>query len=395
MVDKAQQPLLRWLSVPHRIALMYAAMFFVTGVSTPFLPVWFASRGFSAVEIGLLAILPQIVRSMFAPAVGFEADRRLSHRALTIGLSGLGLIGWLWLWWNSGFGAALAAMVLIALSNTLLPLVESIAMSGVRSAGHNYGRMRLWGSAGYVAANLLSGWLDDRSGPAWLIALMAAGAAATFAASLLLPQPADLATDRGPASRLTWASALAVLRVPMMPVFLVASGCLQGAHGMYYTYGTLNWQAQQIDPVWFGMLWAVGLITEISLFWWSSTVIARLGAAGLMAAGAVLSVFRWTLMSFDPPLGVLMPLQLLHGLTFGASHLGAVHVLSHIAPRDRTATAQALYSLASTAGIVIATALAARLYPAVGGTAYLAMAIMAAIGLMAAILIQRTTSRMQ
>ena len=369
----------------RRIALMYAAMFFVTGVSTPFLPVWLASRGFTAVEIGMLAILPLIVRSTLAPAVGFQADRRLAHRTLTIGLSALGLFGWLWLWRSAGFGAAMAAMVLVAFSNTAGPLVESIAMSGVRTAGHDYGRMRLWGSAGYIAANLASGWLDERYGPAPLIALMAAGAAATFAASLNLPQPAALAGARGATAPLTWSSALAVLRVPLMPVFLVASGCLQGAHGMYYTYGTLHWQAQHIDPGWFGALWAVGLITEIMLFWWSKTAIASMGAAGLMVAGAVLSVLRWTLMAFDPPLQVLLPLQVLHGLTFGASHLGAVHVLTNIAPAGRTATAQALYSLASTAGIVLATALAARLYPAVGGQAYAAMAVMAAFGLIAAL----------
>ena len=369
----------------RRIALMYAAMFFVTGVSTPFLPVWLASRGFTTVEIGMLAILPQIIRSTLAPAVGFHADRRLAHRALTIGLSAFGLIGWLWLWRSAGFGAAMAAMVLVAFSNTAGPLVESIAMSGVRTAGHDYGRMRLWGSAGYVAANLASGWLDERYGPAPLIALMAAGAAVSFAVSLLLPQPAALAGARGATAPLTWSSALAVLQVPLMPVFLVASGCLQGAHGMYYTYGTLLWHAQHIDPGWFGALWAVGLITEIMLFWWSKTAIASMGAAGLMVAGAVLSVLRWTLMAFDPPLQVLLPLQVLHGLTFGASHLGAVHVLTNIAPAGRTATAQALYSLASTAGIVLATALAARLYPAVGGQAYAAMAVMAAFGLIAAL----------
>ena len=377
----------------RRIAWMYAAMFFITGVSTPFLPVWLASRGFTTVEIGMLAILPQIIRSTLAPAVGFHADRRLAHRALTIGLSAFGLIGWLWLWRSAGFGAAMAAMVLVAFSNTAGPLVESIAMSGVRTAGHDYGRMRLWGSAGYVAANLGSGWLDERYGPAPLIALMAAGAAATFAASLLLPQPAALAAARGGSTRLTWASAMAVLRAPLMPAFLVASGCLQGAHGMYYTYGTLHWQAQHIDPVWFGALWAVGLITEIALFWWSKTAIASMGAAGLMVAGAVLSVLRWTLMAFDPPLQVLLPLQVLHGLTFGASHLGAVHVLTNIAPAGRTATAQALYSLASTAGIVLATALAARLYPAVGGQAYLAMAVMAVIGLFVAMSIRGRLER--
>lgn len=368
---------------------MYAAMFFITGVSTPFLPVWLASRGLSVAEIGALTILPQLLRIMLAPAVGFAADRRRAHRAMTIWLAALGVVAWLLLSQAAGFAVALIAMALIALSNTLSPLVESIAMAGVRANGHDYGRMRLWGSAGYVAANLGAGWLASHYGNAPLAWLLVAGASATLGASFLLQQPALAAAPAIAVRRLTWTDAQALLQVPSMLPFLLAAAMLQGAHGMYYSYGTLHWQTLGLDNSWYGALWAIGLITEISLFWWSKPAVQWLGAAGLLICGAVVSVLRWGIMAFDPPLTVLWPLQFLHGITFGTSHLGAMHVLARIAPPDRGATAQALYSLASTLGIVCATAFSAWAYPYVGGLAYLAMAAMALVGLAAATTVWR------
>jgi MFS transporter, PPP family, 3-phenylpropionic acid transporter len=280
-------------------------------------------------------------------------------------------------------------LMLVAAANTSWPLVESIAMAGVRARGHDYGRMRLWGSVSFVMANLVGGWVVGHYGNGAAIWLMLAGAAVCVVASLLLPIPkvADLAAlARRP---LSWADARDLLRVRQMPLLLLAAGAVQGAHGMFYAYGTLHWQAQGIDARWLGLLWALGLITEIALFWWSARVIRALGAIGLFLVGAGVSVFRWVLMGFDPPLGVLLPLQVLHGITFGASHLGVMHALAEITPSDRTATAQALYSVVAVIGIIFATAVASRAYPMIGGRVYLVMAAMALVALVAAEMMRR------
>jgi MFS transporter, PPP family, 3-phenylpropionic acid transporter len=388
-----ERPAPAWLSEPNRIALMFAAMFWITGISTPYLPVWLESRGIGVGEIGVLMIMPQLVRLVGSPLVGFEADRRGAHREMVIGSCVLGFAAWLWLTRTTGFSAALLGLMLVAAANTSWPLVESIAMASVRARGHDYGRMRLWGSVSFVVANLAGGWVVGHYGNAAAIWLMTAGAAVCLVTALLLPvaTPADLAAlARRP---LSWSDARDLLRVPQMPLLLLAAGAVQGAHGMFYAYGTLHWQAQGIDARWLGLLWALGLITEIALFWWSTRVIRALGAIGLLLVGAGVSVFRWVLMGFDPPLAVLLPLQVLHGITFGASHLGVMHALAEVTPPDRTATAQALYSVVAVLGIIFATAIASRAYPLIGGRMYLVMAAMALVGLVASEIIRRQQLR--
>jgi PPP family 3-phenylpropionic acid transporter len=97
-------------------------------------------------------------------------------------------------------------------------------------------------------------------------------------------------------------------------------------------------------------------------------------------------VLRWLVMMLDPPLAGLMPVQALHGITYGATHLGAVHFMSANVPPERAGTAQALYS-SVTAGIALggATLAAGALYPAWGGKTYALMAVLAAAGTAAAV----------
>ena len=87
-------------------------------------------------------------------------------------------------------------------------------------------------------------------------------------------------------------------------------------------------------------------------------------------------------MGFDPPLALLVPLQVLHGLTFGATHLGAIHFMARAVPETQAGTAQALYaSVVGGMGMGGAMLLAGPLYADFGGRAYWAMAVIAVVGL--------------
>lgn len=167
------------------------------------------------------------------------------------------------------------------------------------------------------------------------------------------------------------------------------TSAVQASHAVYYVFGTLHWQSIGISTGVIGMLWAVGVIAEIGLFAVSGRgAVAAIGPARLVWLGALAAALRWSVTSFDPPLAVLFGVQLLHGLTFGAAHLGAIHFISESVPESCAATAQGLYA-SVTAGIAMGAAMTAAgpLYAAFGGRAYLAMAIMGAVGTAGALLL--------
>src|SRR5258707_1838028 len=85
-------------------------------------------------------------------------------------------------------------------------------------------------------------------------------------------------------------------------------------------------------------------------------------------------------MALDPPVALLPILQCLHCLSFGSTHLGAMHVLSRLADRHSGATPQGDFSALQGITFAAAMGLSGVLVERLGSSAYLAMSLLAAFG---------------
>src|SRR5512132_1947083 len=140
-----------------RLAFLYAALFLVVGCYLPYMPVWLHWRGLDEDAIALLLAAPLFARILFTPVISFAADwsgaRQWSgaRRTVLIVLAWGTLVSFLLLWASSGFSQMLLATLLLAFNwTTIMPLIEAVAASGVRSAGLDYGSVRLWGSGSFI-----------------------------------------------------------------------------------------------------------------------------------------------------------------------------------------------------------------------------------------------------
>ncbi len=373
-----------------RLSLFYAAQFLVLGIHLPYLPVWLKWTGLSASEIAIITAAPFFVRLAVTPAAALYADAHNNHRRMVIGLASGALVAALLLSQMHGFWPLLIVAVLFALfMTTIMPLTETIAMRGVRFGGLDYGRMRLWGSLSFIAVGLVGGAALDAFGPGAGVWLLVAGTVVTVAMARQLPKDADTnvpATKTRP--RLLTCDAKILVTSPVFLLFLVAAGALQASHATLYTFGAVHWRSQGIATVWVGVLWAVGVLAEVLLFAWSKRIEETVGAIRLLLAGGAAALSRWIVMSFDPSLAILLPLQILHGLTYGAVHLGAIHFIARAAPEGAAGTAQALYATMAMGVVMGAATLASGpLYDSYAGGAYLGAAVFAAVGFIAAVLL--------
>ena len=386
------------MTYQRRLALFYGALFLVYGVHLPYLPVWLEWRGLSAAEIGIVTAAPFFLRVLVTPAAGALADRMGNHRVLVVWLSLLALGSSLALARMEGFWPILAAALALSLATTtIMPLTETIAVAGVRASGLDYGRMRLWGSLSFILASFGGGALVDASGAgigAWLIV---AGCLATLLAASALPAPVPPRQVTRAAAReaLLGMRALAVglLARPELALFLVAVGAVQGAHALFYAFGAVHWRGLGISGTWIGVLWTIGVLAEVAVFAYSRAILARVGPVELLIAAALAAMLRWSVMSLDPGLALLVPLQLLHALTYGAAHVGAIRFIERAIPERASGTMQALYATVA-AGVVMgaATLASGAIYERYAGQAYLAMALLASVGLVAALALRRRWS---
>lgn len=376
-----------------KVATFYGALFVVYGMHVPYTPVWLSWRGLSAAEISAVMAAPFFLRVFITPAAAVYADRTGSHRRMLIALAWLSFAAVLALSQAPPFWPILVLTIALIIANsTIMPLTETIAVAGVRRAGLDYGRMRLWGSLSFVAASFAGGLAVEHYGGGSGIWLVAAGCLMTAMAAHYLPR--DAVERKAPQAGATRRSKFDVRELKVLLssgaflTFLVAAGCAQAAHATLLAFGTLIWQDQGLSGGWIGTLWAAGVMAEVALFWGSGALLSRTGPVLLLLVAAAVSCLRWVAMGFAPGLSVLLPLQLLHGITYGASHIAAIHFIHRFVPHDVQGSAQALYSTVA-AGIAMgaATLMAGHMYARSGAQSYFAMGGIALISLAAALLL--------
>lgn len=360
-----------------RLAAFYAAMFIVIGIQFPFFPVWLKAKGLDPQAIGLVLAVPMIVRVFAIPLAARAADRHDALRTSLIVASGLSVLGYALLGLAEGAVAILLATALASIAITpLMPLAETYALKGLSQRGRAYGPVRLWGSAAFIAGTFAAGFATDTIAARhliWLIVAASLIAALTAFALAPLSMAAPAASEpQGPRQSL--------LRDPAFIAVLAAASLIQASHAVYYSFSALEWRAGGLDGTTIAALWALGVIAEIVLFAISGRLPPLFQPTVLLMVGAAGGALRWAAMALDPPAFALPVLQLLHALSFGATHLGALGFVARHAPAGQGATAQGYLAIALGVAMAAATAMSGWLYGAVGSRAYAAMALAAVAG---------------
>jgi PPP family 3-phenylpropionic acid transporter len=359
-----------------RLSLFYAAFFVVTGTMQPFWPVWLASKGLGASEIGFLLALSIGIKVLSTPFAAHRADRLGERQRPMVALALASAISFALFGLTESFWPILGiSLVYYALWPSVMSLGESLTFLAAREASFEYGRIRLWGSVTFIVTAIFVGWLLVRTSADAIYVLILGGLCLTTLACAALP---DLRAERSGAGRLPVIEALRDRRFVMT---LIACGLIQGSHAVYYAFGTLDWQAVGYSEDVIGALWAEGVIAEIILFAAARQVAQRIGANGLIVLAGIASGVRWIGTGLLDELPALVLLQALHGFSFGAAHLGAMHAIGRQMPPRLSATAQSLYS-GVVWGLFLGSMLmlAGRLYADFGAKAYLAMAVAGLIG---------------
>lgn len=360
-----------------RLSALYGAFFIVAGISQPFLPVWMAAKGLDPATIGVVLAAPMLLRVLTIPLATRSADR---HDALRLGIivaacfaaAGYGLMGL-----AEGAVAILLAYSFASIGFTpLMPLAETYAFKGLAARGKAYGPVRLWGSATFIAGNLVAGIAADIIAPRHIIWMIVAASGATALVSFAL-MPVSVATHVSdpllPVRR-------KLLRDPLFIAVVAGSSLIQGSHAMFYGFTAMQWRAAGLDGTTIAALWALGVAAEIVLFAFSGRLPPLFTPTVLMMVGAGGAALRWAGMALDPPVVVLPWLMLLHALSFGATHLGAIGFVARHAPPGQSATAQGYLAIAMGLVMAGAMALSGLLFETFGSFAFMAMALAAIAG---------------
>ena len=320
-------------------ALFFFAYYGYVGVFSPYASLYFADKGIGAAQIGVLMSLMQVMR-IFGPNLwGWVADhtrRRVQVLRLTSIAAALAFCA---MFWGASFGYFLVAMVMLNLFTSAQgPLSEALMLSAMRGDLTHYGRLRLWGSVGFIAAVTISGQLLDWYGIGlvlWISLLLLALVA--FAASGMREEGATHPAHDTPSVR-------ELLKRREVLAFFASTFLMVAAHASLYVYYSLYLAGIGYSKTVIGLMWSLGVVAEIAFFYWQAPLFRRFGVRWLMLASLLVGVVRFLMIGFGAEsLALLLVAQVLHAATFGVHHSASVATLQRWFSGPLQARGQALY----------------------------------------------------
>ena len=349
------------------IEVFYFVSMLVVGVSAPYFPPYLHGLGFSGQQISTVLSVPPLLALAVPLAWAWVADRTKQHaRVLRIACTGA-CLAFLPLLFARRFGAILPAYFGYAIFYTGIGgLTDSLAIARMQ-AGGDYGRMRVWGSAGFMATALLTGllltWRTEHAADPLVPGLIFASLLAAAIASRRLHGMGE----SGARPRLRDLRQL--FANPRFRLLLLAAPLHWACCAPYNAFFGILLRDRHLPPAVLGVAFCVGVAGEMLVFVRFSRLRARLDLDTMLAIAFGASALRWLLVSQVDSIGAVMVLQLVHCLTYGLFWAAGIAVVGESAPPHLRATGQAFF-VVSVVGVgnIIGNLGAGALYD-LGGTA--------------------------
>ncbi|MFC7513931.1 MFS transporter [Herbaspirillum sp. GCM10030257] len=329
-----------WPKQSISFALFFFAYYGYIGVFSPYASLYFSEKGLSATQIGILMSLMQVMR-IFGPNLwGWVADRH-QQRVTVLRITALASVtAFVGMFFGQTFVQLFIVMVLVNFfTSAQSPLSEALMLSEMRGDLTHYGRLRLWGSVGFILSVTIAGPFLDWWGIGLLPWIALALLMMVLGASLRMQESAH-GDHRAQAS-----SVLALLRKREVLAFFTSTFLMIAAHASLYVFYSLYLAQIGYSNTVIGLMWSLGVVVEIVFFFYQTPLFRRFGVRKLMIASLLLAVLRFLLIGFGAEsLVLLLVAQVLNAATFGVHHSASIVTMQRWFAGPLQASGQAFYT---------------------------------------------------
>ncbi|MEQ1663112.1 MAG: MFS transporter, partial [Thiobacillus sp.] len=323
-----------------RLSGFYFFYFAFVGAMSPFWGLYLKSLAFNAVQIGILMSLLQVMR-IFAPNIWGHIADRSGRRSAIIKMAALGsVVAFFGVFFGDGFWWLFAVMALLSFFwSASLPLVEAMTLSHLGDRIDGYGRIRLWGSVGFMLMVVGLGYAFDYVSIRWLPWAVLAVMLGIVAFARVIPE-SDILHHPGDHT-----SVWSVVKRPEVASLLAACLLMAVTHGPYYTFYSIYLVDHGYDKSTVGWLWALGVLCEIGIFLIIPRIFAAVTPRRLILASFTLATLRFLIIAWGvESVWLVWGAQTLHAFTFGTYHAAAVALIHQHFRGRHQARGQALYT---------------------------------------------------
>ena len=329
------QPIPYW-----RLSGFYFFHFAFIGAFAPYWSLYLKSLSFGAFQIGVLMSLLHVTR-IFAPAAwGWLADHTGKRLLIVRSAAITGLISYCAVFFGQSFTWLFVTMALMSFFwSASLPLIEATTLSYLGESTPKYGRIRVWGSIGFIFAVTSVGYLLDSTDIASLLWAVLGFKLGIVIFSRQIPE-GEIVVHAADSQ-----SIRQIFKRPEVLAFFAACLLMALAHGPYYTFYSIYLVEHGYSKSMVGWLWAIGVICEIGIFFLMPQLMHRFRLKQIMVFSLSCAIVRFLMIGWgvDWPVIILLA-QLLHAATYGAHHATAMMFVHRFFRGRHQGKGQALYT---------------------------------------------------
>ncbi|MEI6769617.1 MAG: MFS transporter, partial [Betaproteobacteria bacterium] len=324
--------LFKRLSPLVSFAALSASYFAHIGFFNPYLSLWLKDQGMTLWVIGLMGSMQSLSRIVAPYLWGWLSDHTGQRVLLLRASAALALLGSL----GMSFQELpwLLGMLFFMFLNTsgMMPMTEAALSHWVSVGGvfdtHKYGRVRLFGSLGFLLTVCWAGaWFEHhgmKDFPLWTFWTLLAVNVSVWA----LPNARESVAVQGHQP-----SVFKELFKVHNAWFFTTMFFHVLSHMCIYFYLSLYLDHLGYSKTMIGLLWGLGVVVEIGAFYTQSRWIHRFSLGQWLMICCACMVLRMALTSFCSQwLIVLFLAQALHGVTFAVQHTVSISWLATYFP---------------------------------------------------------------
>lgn len=369
------------ITIKHRLSGFYFFYYAIVGTFMPFWSLYLEDQGFNFQEIGLLSSIAIITR-FFAPFIwGWIADKSGKRMLLVRIATCIEACIWFLIFVipNNFQSVALLMLIFSFFQNAILAQFEGVTLFWLSDKrAELYGKVRKWGSIGFIVAVFGIGDLLEVVHISMLPILLLSIAFLAFIWSFSIKEPSE-----APKSQKNLEPLLPILKKPSVYSFFIIEFILLFSHAPFYSFYSNYLSHYGFSTLTIGFLWSIGVIAEIIMFAYANILLNRFSWRSLVTLCLLITGFRWCIVGLFP-INFLAQFiaQTIHAFSFGLFHMIAMRIIFQYFSEGQQGRAQALYSTMWGLGVAIGSLLAGYFWlPIAGKNIFLIAGLSAVFGL--------------
>ncbi|MCC6219885.1 MAG: MFS transporter [Deltaproteobacteria bacterium] len=318
----------------------YLLFFSFQGLITGFFPLYCRNIGLLPFQIALVSASESLANLLGPLLLTSYLYQKPHTRKVLLQCSVAACFLFFLLYCFKSFFAVLVIWFLcLFVHKSILGVVDADAIRDDVGATIEYGRVRLWGSVGFMITVFVLGWQRDEFGisSTLLSGLFILGL--LCAASTLVP---EVSFEKEKKRAHTFKTFFASIYSKSLILFLLASMFSWAAGGLFVTYFSLRLEQLGCNGKLISLAWIVGVVAEVVIFVYFTAIEKYFSLVTVLRWSILLTVLRWVLVATSSSVWVIILSQTFHAFSFGSLHLSSMKLMHSMLPSEHRYRGQAL-----------------------------------------------------